>query len=200
MAFTMRAWTSVDAARGTCGARGLRLIGWLALFYAGLAHAGFSIRDVHSAIADGGLKLDATLDLHFDDAVVEALDKGIPLEIVIDVRLLKHRSVWWDSTLDRWEMRPRIQYHALSGRYVVTAAPGHDEAENFDTLNEALAYVGTLKNLLLPVSEKLKPADDYRLVLTAELNLESLPAPLQPLAYVSRKWRLWGSKKWKVGE
>lgn len=162
------------------------------------AHADFAIAMVQSDIADNSVHFSAVVASDLSAAVVEAIDKGIAVEFIIDVLLEEHRRIWWDPDIDTWDLRRRVQYHALAKQYRVQ---GFGLAsEGFETLAQALKYLGTLKDIKLLVSERLQPQGDYRLYLRARLDIESLPAPLRPLAYTSTAWRLnSGWKKWKVG-
>ena len=81
-----------------------------------------------------------------------------------------------------------MQYHALSGQYLVSAED--QDVERFPTAQAALAYVGSLNDMQIRLTKK-KAIDGkmrYFLKLRVRLDIESLPAPLRPLAYVTPSW------------
>lgn len=163
------------------------------------ARADFGVTMVQSEILEDSVRFTAVVDADLNDRVAEALNKGIPLEVVIDVALDKHRRFLWDSELKTWELRRRIQFHALSEQYVVQGFGAG--GEGFYSLDAALKYLGALKDIALIVSQDLETDAEYRIRLRARLDIESLPAPLRPVAYTSAAWRLSsGWKEWKVGK
>ena len=162
------------------------------------ARADFGLTLVDSNVVGDSLRFSAVIDANLESPVVEALNKGIPLEIAVDVIMEEHRKFWWDPELNTWELRRRIEYHPLSKQYLVHGVG--IAADAFGTLEAALKYLGTWRDIKLLVPERLSPKGDYRLLLRARLDIESLPAPLRPLAYTSSAWRASsGWKKWKVG-
>ncbi|MEW8027162.1 MAG: DUF4390 domain-containing protein, partial [Candidatus Thiodiazotropha sp.] len=54
----------------------------------------------------------------------------------------------------------------------------------------ALYALGEIANLPMVSPVKLAPGEAYQLRLRADLDIESLPLPLQPLAYLGRGWKL----------
>jgi hypothetical protein len=164
------------------------------------AAADFKAVEVQSRLEGKTLVLNGSLDLGLTPKVEEALSKGIPLEIVIDLRLYRQRWVVWSQGLGRWTLRRRIAYHALSGQYLIdSVAPGVEARESHGSMLEALRALGTLNDLRLPL-ESEPPADGaYSVELRAGLDIEALPAPLRPLAYTSLDWRLnSGWSTWKL--
>lgn len=175
-----------------------RVLALLLMAWLGTAQAEFDLSMAHSEVVDNNIRFTAVMNTALNPQVAEAIDKGIPVEVIIDVMLEEHRKIWWDPNLMDWELRRRVQYHALSKQYLVHGFGV--VSEGFDDLPSALKYLGTLKDIKLAVSDRLKRDGDYRLYLRARLDIESLPAPLRPLAYTSSAWRLnSGWKKWKVG-
>lgn len=171
----------------------------LALLFFSSARADFDITMVNSEVIDTGVAFTAVVDTKLSPPVEEALAKGISLEVVVDIALDEHRRIWWDPELSTWELRRRVQFHALSDQYVVQGFA--TTSEGFDSLDGALKHLGTFKDVVMEVPNPLQRDGDYRLKLRARLDIEALPAPLRPVAYTSSAWRLSsGWKKWKVGD
>ncbi len=170
----------------------------LALVFAGAAAADFKVVSVQAKFADQSLTLTGDLDLSLSARVEEALSKGIPLEVSIEIRLNRPRRFMWDVNIADWTLQRRIQYHALSGQYLVMADASSDLKESFLTLQEALKQMGSFSDLRLTLAQAL-PAGEHTVEVRATLDIEALPAPLRPVAYTSRAWRLnSGWTTWKV--
>ena len=155
------------------------------------AGADFVVRDVDVRFVDDALLITTTLDMSFSSRAEEALNKGIPLDVLIDLALVEHRRFLWDRVVTDRTLHRRIQYHALSGQYLVSSADiGADEFARFPTAQAALAYAGALNELDIPLPKKkdINPNLHYWLKLRVQLDIEALPSPMRPLAYVTPSW------------
>jgi hypothetical protein len=201
----MRAWAKTErhATNGAYAGPGRRwrqfLAAAMALSLSGQAYADFKVTEVQPKLADKSLVLAGNLELSLSSSVEEALSKGIPLDVIIDVRLYKNRRYLWNKHIASWTLRRSIQYHALSGQYLVSDGdPGAETHESLLTQQEALKQLGTLNDLTLPLPE-MPPAGDYSVEVRVGLDIESLPTPLRPVAYTSFSWHLnSGWTSWKV--
>ncbi len=158
-----------------------------------MALADFNVREVRTQLSADSLGFSAQLDLSLSRKAEEALNKGIPLDVVIDIALLQHRSILWDRTIATWDLRRTLQFHALSGQYLVGGAGiSADSYDNFASLDSALGYLGEIDELRLPLYDKDMPArgGDYHVRLRVYLDINSLPSPLRPVAYTSPAWHL----------
>ena len=159
----------------------------------GAKAADFNVRGVQTQLGSRALGLSARLKLNLSTKAEEALDKGIPLNVVINVDLLRHRRILWDQSIASWSLRRSLRFHALSREYLVSGAGvAADGYGNFSSLQDALAYLGKLNALRLPLGghKPIPAAGDYRLRLRVYLDIGALPSPLQPLAYASPAWHL----------
>jgi len=165
------------------------------------ATAEFSVTQLTPVIKDQSLLLNGELDLGLSEKTEEALSKGIPLEIIIELQLYRKRPIVWDQLMQEWEFRHKIRYHALSGQYLVKDhAKEPDKIESFTSLQQALAYMGALEDLELPlIQELLEPKTEFKVLLRVSLAIETLPVALRPVAYTSPSWHLnSGWTTWKV--
>ena len=157
--------------------------------------------DLQPRISAKTLEFGGGLELTLPRKVEEAVNKGIPFQIVIEVRLYRERGLLWNETIDSWQRRRELRYHALSGQFLVREIGAKPEQqESFATLPEALRALVSLVELRLPLERDL-PADGYQYLtrVRAWLDIESLPTPLRPRAYTSIDWHIgtgWGT--WKV--
>ena len=166
----------------------------------GNASADFTVVDIQPKFVEQSLVLNGNFELGLNTKVEEALAKGIPLEVNIDVHLLRTRRFLWDQKIASWTLRRRIQFHALSGQYLVSSAePEPESGESLLTLQEALKQLGTLNDVTLKLEEPVKPDDAYSVDIRVSLDIEALPTPLRPVAYTSFTWHLnSGWSTWKV--
>lgn len=180
----------------TTGQRPRRLLAGLlgCAIFAGFtlgAWADFVVREVDARFVKDALIISTTLDMALSARTEEALNKGIPLDVVIDFALVEHRRFIWDRVVTDRTLHRRIQYHALSGQYLVSSADMDvDEFARFPTAQAALAYTGALNQLEIPLPKKkgINPKLPYWLKLRVQLDIATLPSPLRPLAYVTPSW------------
>lgn len=170
-----------------------RLLGVIWALAAPAADAQFSVHDVQAQFADEALLLNTRIELALTAKTEEALTKGIPLDVIIEVRLIRQRTLLWDKRVADWQLRRRIQYHALSGQYLVSGLhPDVYDLASFDTLASALSHIGALQAAELPLTKNknISTDDRYSLELRVYLDLEALPSLLRPVAYTSPSWHL----------
>jgi hypothetical protein len=172
----------------------------LALACLGPAQAEFKVSEVQPRFVDRSLVLSGNLDLGLNAKVEEALAKGIPLEIVIEVNLYRERRFLWDRKIADWTLHRRIQYHALSGQYLVNSMePEAESGESLLTLPEALKQLGALNSVALQLEEPVAPDTAHSVDVRVSLDIEALPTPLRPVAYTSFTWHLnSGWSTWKI--
>ncbi len=177
-------------------ARGLRAA-WLLVLLGALVGArpgwpatgGFRVLDARTYLDGKIYRLDANLRLRFGKAAREALDSGVPLIIDIQIRVARSRRWLWDDVAAELHQRYRIQYHALSDRYLVENLNTH-ALSSHPGLADAERTLGTLRGLPLIDSKLLAPRGHYRVALRVRLDVEALPTPMRLWAYVSRDWDL----------
>jgi hypothetical protein len=175
--------------------------GLLALLLATTVSADFQALEIQPKLADHTLELAGQLELALTPKVEEALAKGIPLEILLEINLYGERRWWWNRKIGDWKLTREIRYHALSGQYLVKFTPARAEGqESYTSLSEAMRALGNLGDLRFALGETPVGADETLLIrLRASLDIEALPAPLRPVAYTSLAWHLnSGWSQWKV--
>ncbi|MBI4005141.1 MAG: DUF4390 domain-containing protein [Gammaproteobacteria bacterium] len=133
--------------------------------------------------------IDAYILYDFGTEVREALDHGVALQIDTEFRVIQRRQWIWDKTIASKVLSYRLEHHPLSGHYLVTNLI-EGSRRQFQRLEAALKFLGTIKDYPLVARELLLPDNIYIALIRARLNIRTLPAPLRPLVYVSSKWRL----------
>ena len=180
---------------------GMLLLGLALLFAARADAANFSVKSARAALEQRTLHVHARFDLPIGAKIEEALGKGIPIDVVIDVNMVKHRWWWRNRPVTDMVLRRRIQFHALSRQYLVSGLQAREPSESFGTLAQALAHAGTLDEFTIALTAKKEIEADarYLLLLRARLDIEALPMLMRPLAYATPSWRLnTGWTEWPI--
>ncbi len=155
--------------------------------------AEFQIIDAATRLENGVYLLDADIRYPLSAAAREALASSVPLTFVLRMQVRRERRWLWDVTIATLEQRFRLQYHALARQYVVTNL-NNDALQSFPTLDAATEFMGQIRGFPLLDLSLLEPGQRYQAWLRAELDINALPAPLRPMAYLSGDWRL--SSEW----
>ncbi|MES9902554.1 MAG: DUF4390 domain-containing protein [Sedimenticola sp.] len=163
---------------------------WLLLWLPALALADdFSINGLHASLVEDAYVVDAVIDYRFSDEVLEALQNGVPLTLEMHLQLRRNRAWVWESDLVDVRLRYQIRHHALTGLYQVVDLQSGGK-QNFATLEATLAALGKLSGVHLIGQDELSSGEIYRLSLRTLLDIEALPLPLRPMAYLSSAWNL----------
>lgn len=149
----------------------------------------FSITDVQTRLQDNVYLLDAHVEYRLSEEALAALENGVPLTITIYIEIQRKRRWWLDATEASLEQRFRLQFHPLSHQYVLQNL-NSGAFYAFQTLPAALEAMGTLNDFPLLDAQLIAEDERYEVLLQAELDIESLPSPLRPLAYINPAWRL----------
>ena len=143
---------------------------------------------------DGVFLLDADISFVFSEVTLEAIDNGIPVTIILEMQVLRERglvwdNLWWDEKIARLEAKLRIETRPLSKTYLVRNL-NSGETQVFGSFRELVVGLGNIRNFPLLDEYLLGDEGRYYLRLRALLDIESLPSPMRPWAYLSSPWRL----------
>jgi len=171
------------------------LIGAL-LLPAGVAGAtDFTVLSTDTRVVDGSYVLDARLDLALAADTREALANGVPITVVIEARVLRRRRLLWDQNIATVASRYRVELHELSGRYLLRSLD-NGRLRSYRTVEGAVRALGQVEAMPVLPRERLEPDQRYAIKLRARLDIEELPSPLRPLAYLASLWG--GGSDWHV--
>lgn len=151
--------------------------------------ANFSINYAKTHLEEEVYLLDAKLDYGLSETVIEALHNGISLTLVLTILIERERWYLWNEVVTTLKQGYQLKYYALSEQYLLKSL-NTDIQDTFPSLELALGAVGQLEDLPLLDKHLLKVKENYQVRLQAYLDIESLPLPLRPLAYLSSQWRL----------
>ncbi len=150
---------------------------------------GFAIKSAEVVRAGQAFVLNADVDYRFSARAADALLHGVPLTLVVKVRVNRYRRFFWNKTVFSQNMIYRLSYHALRKRYQVydENRGGH---QYFVSLQSAVEAMGKIRNLPVLSPEEFKADAKYDAKLKVSLDIESLPLPLRSIAYLIPQWHI----------
>lgn len=160
------------------------LVFWLST-WAPWAAAEFRVEEIRFRNQGDLLVMDADIHYGFSEEALEALDNGVPLTLEVHIRLRGADDWVWTRSLMDQRLRHVIRYQPLSEQYLVS----HGEAgSSYVTRDAAITALGKIDGLALTARDKA----DRPLVLwvQAALDIDKLPLPLRPIAYLLPAWKL----------
>jgi len=178
--------------------RRARHAGWSLAVLLGLATAlaaaaEITVERAVARLSDDVYLIDASIGYEFSGPVLEALENAVPLTVELHVEVRREGAwVWEPDVVDR-RLRSQIRYSPLLGTYQVTNVDSGVQ-RTFATREAAISALGEIKDLAVVQADALQPGENYRVDLRATLDIESLPLPLRPRAYLSPDWNL--SSEW----
>lgn len=168
----------------------------LALLALGNAHAAIEFRGSELRLVDSVYELDAEFDVSFNKTLEDALNRGIPLNFVVEFEVNRPRSLLWDEAIADVTLPLRLRYHVLTRQYQLT---GGFRTRNFATLDEARRELGRVTAWPVLDGPLLKKRYRYEAGVRLRLDLFQLPKSLQATALFSREWALdSGWQAWEV--
>jgi hypothetical protein len=161
--------------------------------------AEFVVKEVRAREEGDMLLMDARIDYGFSEEALEALDNGVPLTVEVHIQLRGADDWVWSESLVDQRLRYVIRYKPLSERYLVSRRP--DEGGiSYVTRDAAIAGLGEIEGLQLVSRERLREeGGSFEIQVKASLDIDELPLPLKPMAYLFPSWKLSsGWTKWPL--
>ncbi|MEJ2478908.1 MAG: DUF4390 domain-containing protein [Acidihalobacter sp.] len=171
---------------------------WLLALALGLAAAGlvqaastsdFQILSAHIYKKDLVYYLDAKAHAQLDDKLRNALDNGVSLLLIYEVRVFQPGAWWWfDNTVATLSQRYRLRYHPLSRRYLVDNL-NTGVSLSYARLSDALDMIDRLQGF--PVLDQSLLPKNQAVVADVRLRVDTadFPLPLRVRAYFNDAWR-----------
>lgn len=156
----------------------------------GVEHGWFAVRKAVTELREEVFYLHAQFDYELSDTVKEALRNGVPLTVVVSIRVERWRWYYlWNANVASLRQKYQLNYHPLTRQYTITNLNSSLQ-HRFPTLYQALDTLRELYALPLLDKNLVDPDQEYSVELKTYLDIEALPAPLRPVAYFSKAWRL----------
>jgi hypothetical protein len=163
-----------------------------------LRAAEFRVTQMECKLVEGTYVLDAAVDYKFSEKALEALENGVPLTLEVHLQLRRKGAwLWEEDELDS-RLRFQLRYHALASLYQLLDLQS-GEQQSFATRDAAIVALGEIQSLPVIAHRLLEPGEEYDLRLRTVLDIDALPLPLRPMAYLSPSWNLSSkSKTWRI--
>ena len=145
--------------------------------------------DSRTLLVDGVYRISTRIDFQLKNTVIEALENGVPVSIEIHMEVHRKRDFGWSKRKAHLNHRMRLEYHALSNRYIVDRKSSGVQL-GFRKLEDALYYMGNLYDLPLIDENLLNGDKSYTVRVRAEIEIEHLPTPIRLWAYLGSDWSL----------
>jgi hypothetical protein len=162
----------------------------LLLLVCGFSLAGeFVINRAESVVLDEKYVINAEINYNFSEVAFEALENGVPLLVDLHVQIRRKGAWIWEADVVDFHFRRQLRYLPLSSTYEVLDTHS-GEKRRFVSKTIAIQALGEISELPLIEAVKLKTGEVYRVEIRTELDIEALPVPLRPTAYMSSDWKL----------
>ena len=143
--------------------------------------------DLAKENGNNAIVLNATFEFELPQALEEAVQKGIALYFNIEFELFRKRWYWFDRRVVSETLTYRLSYSPLTRQYRLARG---GLSQPFDSLDEALALVKSVRNWKVADRSQLSPREDYDAQVRMRLDVSQLPKPFQVNAITSREWNL----------
>jgi hypothetical protein len=111
----------------------------------------FDVRSAYLEPKDHKYHLNATLDIALSKSAEQALKDGVPVILQLEFQVIRPRKVFMDERVVTVTQKWRLQYHALSERYLVLNLNSNEQA-SYSNLQSAINSLSDVH--LLPVIEE----------------------------------------------
>lgn len=161
----------------------------MALPLAGLADRVEFRRVALTLSEDDYILLDADIGYDLSDRVSEALENGVPLTFETHIQMRRAEAWIWESDVAEHRLRTLLRYRPLSGLYELRNL--HDDEQlAFATRASALRALGRIVAMPIIARTQLDLEQEYLVRVRVRLDIEALPLPMRPVAYLSTDWSM----------
>ena len=165
------------------------VLGCLLIGTAACAEDGFAIRNAELAQVGSEFVLNTDIHYEFSAAALEALENSVPLTLVLRLRVERVRPHWWNETIVDHHSQLHVRYQPL-GQLFQLNIDDRGNSQSFTSIDSLLDAMGTIRRLPIVAADRLIAGERYEAALSIRLDIETLPLPLRPTAYLSPSWYL----------
>jgi Domain of unknown function (DUF4390) len=158
-----------------------------------LVYAGSSIQIKSAELQslDEHYSLNAEVEIGFDNEIEEAINKGVPLNFLLEFQIVSPRQYWFDDEIVTTSQNVTLSYHALAKQYLVNRGA---HQKSFETLSEAKQELAQLSDWKVVEKSLIEKNEVYNAALLIRLDQTKLPKAIQVDAIASEKWNLSSQK------
>ena len=166
--------------------------------FAFAAGSSINIKNAELELQDDYYGLNADVDMSFDKEIEEAINKGVPLNFLIEFQIVSPRKYWFDDEIVTTTQSVSLSYHALSRQYLVNRGV---HQQSFASLSEAMHELVTLNDWKVVDKSALEKSEIYKAALLIRLDQAKLPKAIQVDSIASEKWSISSQKfEWVLKE
>jgi hypothetical protein len=127
--------------------------------------AGAEIAELVPVVRSGGILVSLRAEGAFSDDIERAIETGLEVAFRYNIELKRVRGVWFDSRVDRREIRAAVAYDNLTKRYQLTREiDGKIDTTDLVADAEAMRrFMTTIESLRLFEISRLEPNERYYL-------------------------------------
>jgi hypothetical protein len=133
--------------------------------------------------------VEASVHIELSADAEDALESGVPLQFSFDFQINRPRRFLWDQQLLALRRSCTLERHALANKYVVTDLVTRKRVV-IASIRDALDALGQLTDVTIGKASELVNERGLTGRMRAQLDIEALPAPMRPIAYLSPSWHL----------
>ena len=150
---------------------------------------GIFIREANLTKRDDQTFLNADVDYRFSPAVIDALEHGIALTLVLRFTITHERAYWFDETVITELRNIALRYHPLAKSFQI-ADLDSGAVQSFASFVAVTDTLSRIRGWPIHNMESLDRNQNYLARLGLTVDIESLPLPLRAEAYALPSWRL----------
>lgn len=150
-------------------------------------------------VNEAALELDETRYALYADFRLEltpplrsALSNGVSLGFIVEFELTRPRWYWFDERTAVEKLELRLSYLPLARQYRLSSGTLY---QNFTTLAEALAALGTVHGWLVLSRDQVDNGRTYVASVRLRLDPAQLPTPFRMSTVTNREWTL--ASEWR---
>ena len=154
-----------------------------------------AIKSGNLEITEEKILLDANVEFNLPLQLTTALHKGVELVFMADIQILRERGIWFDEKIINIKIPRRLQFHALSRKYIVNDM-GLTKRASFNSLDSAMDYLGKYSDIEIIQTSFAQSSVATYARMRIRLQRSRLPLPLRLKSYFSLFWSI--ESDWKV--
>ncbi|MDX1668470.1 MAG: DUF4390 domain-containing protein, partial [Limnobacter sp.] len=134
-----------------------------------------------------GWSIAAEFDIKLSNKLNDAANRGLPLNFVVDFRLIKPRWYWTDQELVVKSYPMVLSYNALTRSYRVETPTGNQTTPD---LQSALNLMSRLSEWPVVLRSQIQIGETYLAQVRFRLDVAEMPKPFQINALTNSQWIL----------
>jgi hypothetical protein len=159
----------------------------LAVPAAAIAAEGIAVRTASIEVDEDGWQVDAQFDVQFSPRLAEAVNRGVPLYLVVEFEISRPRWYWFDEKPIQATQIYKISYTPLLRQYRLSVGNIY---QNFNSFEEVTRVLSRLRGWHVADKGALRKDQVYQAAVRMRLDTAQLPKPFQLNAIASRDWTL----------